>query len=89
MQIMAAVCRLRDYSFALGDRGSPHMPEDEHVRIAAQHMIDRYQDAALAEVDQRIVELREQGEVEALHEWIRIRAMVEALLACPPAGKRH
>lgn len=65
------------------------MPVDEDVRIAAQHMIDRYPATALAEVDQRIEELRQRGEAAALQEWLRIRVMVQALLAYPPARSRN
>ena len=43
---------------------------------SAQYMIERYGDHAVKEVDLRIAELHEQGQIEAHEFWIEIRKAV-------------
>lgn len=69
--------------------GLKDMSQDEHVRIAAQHMIERYQSSALAEADQRVQELKDRGEERAARDWLEIRNAIARLMATPPPGKRH
>lgn len=69
--------------------GLRDMARDEHVRIAAQHMIDRYQNSALAEADQRVQELKDRGEERAARDWLEIRNAVARLMATPPPKRRH
>jgi hypothetical protein len=65
------------------------MSKEEHVRIAAQHMIERYQSSALAEADLRVQELEQRGEERAARDWLEIRNAIARLMATPPSDRRH
>jgi cytidylate kinase len=54
--------------------------QEAEIRKAARHMISRYGDSALQEIDQRIRELRERGEKDAARTWVEIRQAVRAYL---------
>jgi hypothetical protein len=61
----------------------------QNVRDAAVSMIERYGRSALQQVDQRIHELRELREDEAVLLWQEIRIAVENLLSDHKNGKSH
>ena len=53
----------------------------QKVREAVRSIIERYGDTALQQVDQRISELQEHGEEEAVVLWQEIRTAVKHSLA--------
>ncbi len=58
-------------------RFSGNMSADDKTFIkSARYMIERYGDRALKEVDQRITELHEHGQIEAHELWTEIRNAV-------------
>ena len=50
-------------------------------------MISRYGDSALQEINLRIYELRERGELDAVETWIKIRETVRATLQKGSQGR--
>ena len=56
------------------------------VGEAAQRMINRYGDAALQEIDLRILELQYHDRPEETELWRRIRERVELLIADPDSS---
>ena len=56
------------------------------VGEAAQRMINRYGDAALKEIDLRILELQYHDRPEETELWRKIRERVELLVADPDSG---
>ena len=56
---------------------------------AAQNMIERYGDKALAEVDLRISELGSREQLEAQNFWSEIREIVRFLLEDGSDESRH
>ena len=65
------------------------MSRTEHIRKAAQNMVDRYGDDALQQVDLRIDELRKHGEEDTRMLWVEIRRIVDALIRKPGGSHKH
>ena len=63
--------------------------DQESIVVAAQSMVDRYGNRALAEVDQRIDELRRHGEEEVAQLWLNIRSHVVFFLDTNSDGQRR
>ena len=61
----------------------------ENFIKSARYMIERYGDYALKEVDQRIAELHEHGQIEAYETWIEIRKAVLLLLDSSHNQTKH
>ena len=62
---------------------------ENEIQNAANHMIERYGDSALTEVDQRILELESRNQQEALQLWREIRSRVELLVATSTGNTKH
>jgi len=62
-------------------------PRQEKVHEAARSMIERYGQTALQQVDQRICELQEHDEAEAVLLWQEIRTVVKQTLDNKENGK--
>ena len=60
---------------------------EAEIREAVRHMISRYGDSALQEINLRIYELRERGELDAVETWIKIRETVRATLQKGSQGR--
>ena len=58
----------------------------DEVKEAARRMISRYGDAALQEIDLRILELQYHERPEETELWRKIRERVELLVADPDSG---
>ena len=52
-------------------------------------MIERYGENALGEIEQRILELEERGQRDALQLWREIRKRVELLMVNQDNSTRH
>jgi hypothetical protein len=59
------------------------------IQNAVQHLMERYGDETLKEVDLRILELESRNQPEALSLWLEIRKRVELLLHPSPGDTRH
>jgi len=62
---------------------------ENEIQNAANHMIERYGDNALTEVDQRILELESRNQQEALQLWREIRSRVELLVGTSTGNTKH
>ncbi len=63
------------------------LTHEAEIREAVRHMISRYGDSALQEINLRIYELRERGELDAVETWIKIRETVRATLQKGSQGR--
>jgi len=63
--------------------------KEQEIENAVKHMIERYGDATLKEVDLRILELEARGQPEALELWLEIKQRVELLLHKTSGNSRH
>ena len=63
------------------------MTHEAEIRKAARHMISRYGETALQEINLRIFELRERGEIDAMRMWVEIRQAVRATLQKGSQGR--
>ena len=52
---------------------------NQEIDRAAQHMVERYGDHALHEIELRILELEAHGEAEALELWRAVRERVASI----------
>ena len=59
------------------------------VLSAAENMIERYGEDAPLQIEQRIAELKAQGETDALELWRLVREAVELLLQNPSDSTQH